>query len=315
MNDSLKNDIDAALELIKFKIFYIGDNFSKYSAIYPFTNENINNYFDRLNIKNKSILTVASSGDHIIESIIRNCKSVKAFDINVLTKYYIDLKMAAIKALDYNEFINFFILEKNNQDVFNNETYLKIRPFLSEKSVIFWDYLYSHYSGMVIRKSKLFFKTEESYKLLTHFVSYLNPDNYYYLKDILNNHQIYFNIEKNFNNYNLTEIYNSYNKKFDIILLSNIADYLDEIYKKDIVCRFQKYILNDLSNLLNDDGIICLAYLFWADMIKQRSIPLINRRKVINKYFNKNFEEWLIDNSTIKDCSNDHVLIYKRTKN
>ena len=78
--------------------------------------------------------------------------------------------------------------------------------------------------------------------------------------------------------------------------------------------KFKKYILKELTNLLNDKGIICVAYLFWANATKQKNIPLINRKTVRQKHFKDGFEEWIIDNSTIKDCSNDHLLVYKKQK-
>ena len=69
--------------------------------LYPFTNENIGAYFSKLDFKDKSVLTVTSSGDHIINSILMGAKEVDAFDVNPLAKHYSELKIAAIKSLTF----------------------------------------------------------------------------------------------------------------------------------------------------------------------------------------------------------------------
>lgn len=311
MNNNFEEDIEAALELIKFKFFIFDKEFEKYSSIYPFTNENLNGYFNKLDINNKSILTVAGSGDHYLELLIRNSKKIEIFDINVLTKYYIALKIAGIKALTYNEFIYYFFLEGNHFNAFNKKSYLKIRKYLSDKDLMFWDSLYKKYSGNKIRSSRLFYQTEETYLFLKTFISYLNPNNYLAIKNILKN--VDTNIEDNFHNCNMKNL-NTLNNKFDVILLSNIADYINEIYETMPAEKFKKYVIKDLASLLNDEGIICVAYMFWANVKKQKNIPLINRREIRKSLFSTEFEEWLIDNSSVKDCSNDHLLVYKKRK-
>lgn len=311
MND-INNDIDGAKNLIKFNPFYNKEEFSKYCSIYPFTNENINGYLKNINLNNKAVLSIAGSGDHLIELLMHNCKSIKLFDINILTKYYISLKIAAIKALDYNEFINFFIID-NNYDVFNEKIYSKIRKYLSEENVIFWDALYTKYSGRKIRKSRLFFKTEESYHFLKTFISYFDPIYYLKIKNLLNQDGYNLDIKSIFGNYNMNCLDKHYNN-LDLIILSNIADYLDEIYKDEPVIEFKNYIVNNLANMLTENGIICVAYMFWAHVNNVRAVPDINKKKIREKTFTTGFEEWLISNSQLKDCTDDHLLVYKKTK-
>ena len=52
--------------------------FNSYSAVYVFTTENINAYYDQLDLRNKSILTVVGSGDHILNAILRGAKKRRA---------------------------------------------------------------------------------------------------------------------------------------------------------------------------------------------------------------------------------------------
>lgn len=310
MTSDVYEDINGALELIKFHFFYNDDAFSKYSSIYPFTNENLNSYLNRINLKNKSVLTVASAGDHYLETLLRGGSKIELFDINILTKYYVELKIAAIKALNYDEFLNFFILENNYYNTFNLDSYNKIRKYLDNNVLIFWDSLYHKYNGNSIRRSKLFFPFEETYEFLKTFISYLEPVNYMCLKNMLLKKNI--TISNNFSNVNISQLHNTYQKKFDVIFLSNIADYLEEIYKTESTKKFQKHVLTNLSNMLKKDGIIFVAYMFFADSLIQTNIPTINKKKIRENFFSKNFEEWLIDNSAIKNYTSDHLLVYKK---
>ena len=58
-------------------------------------------YFD---FQNKSLLTIGSSGDQILNSFYYGARDITLFDINEYSKYYIYLKIAAIISLNYKEF-------------------------------------------------------------------------------------------------------------------------------------------------------------------------------------------------------------------
>ena len=60
------------------------NNFNSLSKIYSFTTENISGYFEQLQFTNKDVLTVAASGDHIINSFYKGAKTAIGFDINYL---------------------------------------------------------------------------------------------------------------------------------------------------------------------------------------------------------------------------------------
>ena len=307
--EKLQKDIENAIKLIKRR-FYLSDEFGKYSSIYAFTNENINSYFHRINITDKSILTVASSGDYIFDAYLRGASNIESFDINILTKYYISLKQAAIKTLEYDEFISFFCLDCNYFDIFNQKTYQKIRTQLSEENTIFWDSLYHKYNGNKTRKSHLFFSDEEIFEFLKHAVLYLQPENYMNLKEKLIIQDAFS--EKNFKNINVKNIQDNYEKQFDIILISNIADYIHEIYPTTPIENFKKWLEHDVQKILGENGIICVAYIFWHYFEKRKDIPLINQKHIRDQYFKDLYEEWLIDNSHIENTTDDKILIYKK---
>ena len=68
------------------------NNFNNLSQIYSFTTENIAGYFEYLDFTNKNVLTVAASGDHIINAFYKGAEEVYGFDINYLALIFTELK-------------------------------------------------------------------------------------------------------------------------------------------------------------------------------------------------------------------------------
>ena len=87
----------------------------RFNSIYPFTTENIAGYMHDLDLKNKRIITVTGSADHIINAIVRGATNITTFDINPLTKYYMDLKLASLRDLSYEDFLQIFLY--NGKDI------------------------------------------------------------------------------------------------------------------------------------------------------------------------------------------------------
>ena len=81
----------------------------RFNSIYPFTTENIAGYMKGLDLVNKRVICVTGSGDHVLNIVLLGCKNILTFDVNPLTKYYMDLKLSAIKYLSYKEFLDFLL--------------------------------------------------------------------------------------------------------------------------------------------------------------------------------------------------------------
>lgn len=75
-----------------------GKTFHNTSVIYRTSNERICDYIEYLKNK-KKMLSVIASGDQILNSILVNSFNIDAFDISAFPKYFLKLKMAAIRAL------------------------------------------------------------------------------------------------------------------------------------------------------------------------------------------------------------------------
>lgn len=235
---------------------------NKFVSIYPFTTENIKGYLDLMDVRNRDVLTVGASGDQTLNLLVRDTNSVDYFDMNPFTKMYFDLKCAAIKALSVEEYLQYFCYDafpsafKKNNNAFSINTYHKLSPHLEASTRQFWDSLYLEQNGVDIRKSMLFSTDEESYKVLPKVNDYLNKDLFEKLKAILLTKD-----KPKFIETNITKLSSKLTKKYDYILLSNIAQYLDYIYDKDELINFRRLILN-LSSNLNPNGKIMLSYLY-----------------------------------------------------
>ena len=139
-------------------------NFNNLSPIYSFTTENIVGYFEYLDFTNKNVLTVAASGDHIINAFYKGAKEVYGFDINYLALIFTELKLVALQNLNYKEFLEFFMInDKNdvekNRNVLDYKVYInKLRKRLSKSVAENWDMIYQNFNnnGYELRNSYIF---------------------------------------------------------------------------------------------------------------------------------------------------------------
>lgn len=81
--------------------------FSNTSQIYIKSNERIDDYIKYLRNK-KDVLSVIASGDQIINMVLNGSKNIDAFDISVIPKYYLFLKLGALKCLTREQYLDFF---------------------------------------------------------------------------------------------------------------------------------------------------------------------------------------------------------------
>ena len=126
----------------------------RFNSIYPFTSENIAGYMKYLNLTGKKVITVTGSTDHILNVILQGAAEITTFDINPLTKPYMDLKISALKNLSYEDFINLLLFESNM-----NLDYSIISSLdMSDESKMFWLEQLSKFdnNGIELRNSSLF---------------------------------------------------------------------------------------------------------------------------------------------------------------
>lgn len=285
-----------------------------FAHIYPFTTENISGYISEFELENRSLLTVGSSSDQLINASIFNCKSYSVIDICPYTKFYFYLKKAALLTLDYHSFLSFFCYKnflepfKDNEQAFNLESFLRIKPCLrliDYESYLFWDELFSLFSPLIIRQ-ELFKADEDKIKILKQTNIYLkNEASYELAKNSIKHVNPTFIIGDIF--------YEQLTQSYDNIFLSNLAQYHSR--------QFTKILVDDLLNNLNDGGQMLVCYLYrtirdtkykndWASIYNlDKTFDLFKQYNLELKSFIGN-DGILFDDSAVKDS----ILIYKKNK-
>lgn len=216
------------------------------SSMYVFTTENLIGSLSKLPVKGKEVLTVTASGDQLINLALMGAKRVDNFDTNRNAYYISALKVAALKTLSYEEFINFFTdsddrklisngflgqsqkLVNPNPNYFAYETYLKVRSSLPNDAMTYWDKLYAY------------LRDSQSYQAAQAIFRRGFEHNYMHM-DILQIHKI--------------------PHTYDLVLLSNIYEYLtDEYYNVISSDEFGRYITEELKAILNKGATVEVAY-------------------------------------------------------
>lgn len=220
------------------------NTFHSESFIYKKTNEKLNEFIDLLLNKDK-VLSVIGSGDQILNTLLTKPSKIDAFDISVFPKFFLKLKIASIKSLSRDEYIKFFFSTTETfLDEYYDDLYFdKIRKELEIEAEDFWTYLFQYNDWYDIYNSTLFSSESVFEEQAIIQNKYLDNDEYYKLRDILQSVQINY-IESNLLDLKINDTY-------DLIYLSNILEYV----KKS--AYFDK--IDELS--VKNKGII-ISYIF-----------------------------------------------------
>jgi len=81
-----------------------------FDRVYSFATENVSDYLKYFDLKNKSLLTIGSSGDQVLNAYYNGARDITLIDINQFSKFYLYLKISAILSLSYEEFKLFFFV-------------------------------------------------------------------------------------------------------------------------------------------------------------------------------------------------------------
>lgn len=297
------HDIEIAKNVISGNDFY--GYFCGFSHIYPFTTENIKGYMDNIQFKNDgNYLVPCSSSDHLLNIASAGSKNIDTFDISIFPKYYMYLKLAALKVLECEEFKSYLLAgySKDDNDLFNIKFYEEIRSVIScldKDSLKFWDSLYNFEKGRNIMKSKLFSDgCGKGFTLNNN--NYIIEKNYNKLKDNIDDLNI------TYTNCDVGELPDLLEKKYNGIFLSNINDYSDltfHYYEKGKYFHSEFYdelVGKDLARFLSDDDSIIINYIYG--------------KKYNKRVKNSNFYYYSIPSyngkNNLKQC--DSVLVYKK---
>ena len=246
-------------EKVKLAIMMCEDkhhNFNNYYHIYPFATENIKGYINTFDFKNKSLLTIGSSGDQVLNAINAGCKDITVFDICPFTREYLYLKAAAIHFMNPMKFFEFFSYRNYQLDMFKNKraftdtVFPKLLSNLKDMDrdvYFFWNQLFKRYRGMKIR-TRLFMRNEYNYKAISKMNNYLySSDNFKKLRERI-------------------DIIKDINFIQGDIFKDNIDGIYDNINLSNVVTCYEMDKFMDLfwkmEALLNLDGKMLAGYLY-----------------------------------------------------
>ena len=269
----------------------------RFNSIYPFTSENIAGYMKDLDLTGKKVVTVTGSTDHILNAILLGATEITTFDINPLTKPYMDLKISALKNLSYEDFIKLLLFESNI-----NLDYSIISSLdMSDESKMFWLEQLSKFdnNGIELRNSSLF------------NTKYFNPNSKLWQNLYLEKNK-YNLLKQQLKDVNITFINTSlkdlkFDGNFDYMFLSNISDYLSLMYNSDVLRKYRDLLYEFQKRV----DTIYFAYLYDIGNSNPRTeIDDLKKVKEIFLNFEKvEFKSALEGNSQDKK---DGVLILKK---
>lgn len=246
---NLERDITATKNFIS-NIEYRMDD---YNLLYRHTNEKLDSIFSQYDFKGKNVLSVLASSDQMFSAYYLGASNVDTFDCNILTYYYFFLRKWCLL------YTNNYQLSKSNSELLKAiELYDKNDPE-EENAYMFW-------------KTILLWIDKELYNSNLFFYS-VNIYSVPFSTDISKMKKIIKSKKPNFKHLNIFEPIRKTMNKYEIIILSNILEYLYNNYIDTIsitnACR-------NLSNLISDDGIIISSNIQFGD---------IGNNAVFNRYF------------------------------
>lgn len=283
--------------------------FGTHKPIYSFTTENLD-YVDNLRIRNSKVLTIGGSYDQAIYMNLLKAKEVHNIDVNIYAKYYAELKHAAIQFFHYDDFIKFFMITDLS---FDPEMYRWIEDQISPEANYFFKQGYKKYgSGLNLRKSDIFNQLHDTQKIKIQNSVYLRNVNYY--KNTQKTMQ-----EANFRWKSISiEEELQTQEMYDIIVLSNIADYSHYMYQDNPTQKFKENIVLPCLKKLNPKGQIMFAYIFDSKNIfnSDKRNPINDsqlRKKLYNNIEGFYYHEYLI-HSSIENAGYDCAATLEKTQ-
>ena len=175
-------------------------------------------------------------------------KSVTCFDVNSLSEAQINLKDAAIKTINFEKFIKFFGIYSrkygNDYKMLDSKIFYELSNKLDIETYLLFDYIINNNSNYIDINKHIYYPSKKDLDILEKMNNYLNPDDYLKLRYILKDKKV------DFINTHLTKLKECIGKeKFDVILLSNISDYINRFLLKNDLLEFRKITENIKSNL------------------------------------------------------------------
>ena len=255
------NDADIFSDFRKFG--KQDENNTYFSPIFLFSNDEMDTILRNMNFEG-GLLSVTASLDHALNAILLGAKDVTLFDINKAAKYFAELKLHAIKNLDYEEFLHLYGLEpvkfpkfqKKNVKISKENNNVKLNKDMVYKLCKDMNKPYSYFFERLFFLN--FFDNEKNQinfhkNIMPNANLYMNKAEFYKLKELLNDVKIneyidcdIFDLKKHISD-----------NEYSAMIFSNITSYfVKDDYKKLHI------LLNEIKNNLTEDGLAQIGHGF-----------------------------------------------------
>lgn len=254
MKFCLKEAINASVDIMRNGNIFGETKFSNYCIGYFGTTEDIKSYLNDTRFNKNKALTVLSSGDQVFNLICKRVEQIDAFDINRLQYYVYYLRRAMILSCSLGEFMRLSIDFISSRDMILKRAILdRVKRYLPED-------VYEYYRKLLEAVDlKQGYNLSNLYKGKATFVDkniYLESyKDYEALQKRLNEVEVRLHFG------NAKYITYQFDGDYDIILLSNIADYFGTIRNPMKLCNFEKFIRTYYEILAHDGVLINYLYL------------------------------------------------------
>lgn len=221
---------------------------------YLTSNEHLSHYMGDMDLTDKKVATVGSSGDQFFQALLQGSRDITIIDANPYTKVFVEYKRAMFMNLDFEQMLEIRRITK----FFDCSIYRKFSHDLSPFAQRFWDTLmleqeeyldccYNRFDRNAIAERMI----HPELMFLCDF--YNNKEIYKKLQSILkeNNFSIKFKVA------DLNDFPKVLKDKYDLIMLSNIFGYHN--LGKDLI-DFEETVNKLYKKNLNPGGSIQVQY-------------------------------------------------------
>ena len=234
--DKISHDVYKSINVVNSNMLYVE---SKYNTLFFSTNENLDKLFSKIDVNGKNVLSVLGSGDHAFHLYNNGSSSVDVFDVNKLTIYYYYLRIWSIIYLKKY----YLSLDNLSSEVMQVLSAVNINSPIEQDVYNFWINILKSVDNSFLYK--LFHDVYDG-DLSKNNITDLDK-----LVGILKE-------KDDFSFYNIDISKKvKINKKYDVIVTSNISDWIVALEGE------LKVYKDNLLRLLNDDGIILSSNVDW----------------------------------------------------
>ena len=221
---------------------------------YVSSNEYLSRYMKNMDLKDKKIATVGSSGDQFFVALLQNCQDITIIDANPYTKVFVEYKMALFKNFDFESMKKVI----TSTQLFHWSTYSKLSHSLSNTAKMFWDTLFLEQEDKVNDYFEQFDQAMLARQLVhpeAIFVNdfYTDKERFSRLQHLLQQD----NYTLKFLTADLHDFPKALKEKYDLIMLSNIFAYHSAF---DLKTKFEKTVEKLYKKNLKPNGSIQVHY-------------------------------------------------------